>query len=500
MASARIARLTTTDDFRPGMSDNQYAPSWRQFARAEATARAPAPGEMLMTSIATIAATRFGYGFHPDQIAPTDAEGLIAELDAAEPADLEIGGPVLTERAAFFQQYVEALNASRQDMSLVPRMRSLRNEIDQQFMRDVSARIGAPIFSRRGFFERLCWFWADHFSVSARGFIRKSLSPRLEPDAIRPHVGGRFGDMLKAAVMHPAMIAYLDQHHSFGPSSVAGLRRGRGLNENLAREIMELHTLGVGGAYQQADIRQLAELLTGVSIGRGWDGVTFKPQQAEPGAETVLGLVYGGDPPKLDDVTAVLDDLAVHPGTAGHIAQKLATHFISDTPGKGLVGHIEAAFKRTDGQLKAVYQAMLEHPDSWAPEARKVRQPFDYLVSALRAAGIARQTIGPFLEQTGPLSVVEALKQLNQPMMAPAGPDGWPEAAEEWINPQGLAARLRWAEQFARVVEQQLDPRAYLSRALRDRASPETIFAVTNAPEKWVGIALVLASPEFNRR
>ena len=453
-----------------------------------------------MPSIATIAATRFGYGFHPDQALASDVDGLLAELGSASAFDPDIGGPPLSERGALYRQFTEARKARRKDISLTPVMQGFSRQINQQFKADVATRISAPILSDRSFFERLSWFWADHFTTAARSLISKSYSPRLETDAIRPHITGSFRDMLRAIVTHPAMIVYLGQHKSVGPASKVGIRTGRGLNENLAREIIELHTLGVEGPYSQNDVRQFAELLTGMTINRKTGETVFKTQHAEPGSEQVLGVTYGGSRPDVGDITKVLDDLAVHPRTGRHIAKKLVTHFISDTPSEALVTHVESAFNRTDGRLMAVYQAMLEHPESWAPEALKVKQPFDYLISSLRAAGVNANMMAPFLKPNGPLSVSRSLRNLNQPMMEAPGPDGWPEEAGRWITAQGLAARLRWAAQLGRHLETRLDPREFLVAALADKASKETTFVANNAAEKWEGIALILASPEFNRR
>lgn len=455
---------------------------------------------MATPSIATIAATRFGYGFHPEQALAADADGLLAELGSAGVYDPSLGGPSLAERAALYSRFLEARKARRKDISLTPVMQGYSQQINRQFKADVISRIEAPILSDRGFFERLSWFWADHFTTAARNLVSKSLTPRLEPDAIRPNITGSFRDMLRAVVTHPAMIVYLGQHKSVGPASKTGKRTGRGLNENLAREIIELHTLGVGGPYTQGDVRQFAELLTGMTINRRTGATVFKTQQAEPGVEQILGAVYGDDSPDIGDIIEALDALATHPRTGRHIAKKLAVHFISDTPSEGLITHVESAFNRTDGRLMAVYQALLEHPESWAPEARKVKQPFDFLVSSVRAAGIGADMVAPFLRHKGRLSLSRALRSLNQTMMQAPGPDGWPEEAGRWITAQGLAARLQWATRLGRDLEGRMDPRAYLEIALGDRASPEVTFAATRAAEKWEGIALILASPEFNRR
>jgi uncharacterized protein (DUF1800 family) len=187
--------------------------------------------------------------------------------------------------------------------------------------------------------------------------------------------------MLMAVATHPAMLLYLDQAQSVGPNSARGARRDRGLNENYARELMELHTLGVGAVYSQDDVRQLAELLTGLAVDPV-AGFVFDARRVEPGPERVLGRDYAGD--GIEAIRAVLADLAARPETARHLAHKLAVHFVADDPDPGLVTAMEAAFRDSGGDLVAVTAALLAHPAAWAEAAAKARQPFDFVVAALR--------------------------------------------------------------------------------------------------------------------
>ncbi|MEM8755262.1 MAG: DUF1800 family protein, partial [Pseudomonadota bacterium] len=309
----------------------------------------------------TIAAIRFGYGFHPEQTGPRDAAGLIASLglgDAAtRAAEPGLGGPPLAEQAALFAEFAELRRRNRDD-DLRPQMKVLSRRITEAFRRASAARVLASVKSEHGFYERLVWFWADHFAVAARNLHGRALTPRFELDAIRPFVTGSFRSMLRAATTHPAMIWFLNQNGSIGPNSEAGRRSGRGLNENLAREVIELHTVGVGADYTQNDVREFAELLTGLTFEFGTGEPRFVARRAEPGAETVMGVRYGGGAADIEDIHAALDDLAAHPSTGRHIANKLARHFVSDTPSDRLVTHIETAFNRTDGRLTSVYEAL----------------------------------------------------------------------------------------------------------------------------------------------
>jgi uncharacterized protein (DUF1800 family) len=344
-------------------------------------------------------------------------------------------------------------------------------------------------------------FWADHFSVAARDGAGRELPGAMMQDAIRPNLTGRFADLLIAVETHPAMLIYLDQIRSFGPTSPVGLRRGRGLNENLARELLELHTLGVEAGYSQTDVRELAELLTGMAVHP--DGsLRFVRNRAEPGAETVLGVSYPENPADgMVPVRAALADLAVRPETARHLARKLAVHFVSDTPDPALVAALEAAWIGTGGDLMAVYAALLEHPAAWAPAAEKARPPVEFVIASLRALGLDGRAIAALDDRRLRRAVLAPMEAMGQPWQAPRGPDGWPEAAQDWITPQGLAARIRWAmEAPAQLVAALPDPRALLVRALEDAASGQLVWAVSGAENRAEGVGLVLASPEFNRR
>lgn len=412
----------------------------------------------------------------------------------------DLGGPTVGERTAMFRAFAKARRAAKTsgDRS---QLRAERRAIEQMHRRDRERRILTPLRSPYGFFERLAWFWADHFAVAGRDLRARALVGRFEADAIRPHIAGSFRDLLRAAALHPAMLVFLDQNRSVGPNSRVGLKRGRGLNENLAREILELHTLGVGAGYTQDDVREFAELLTGVSFAMEGGRLTFLPNRAEPGAEIVLGKSYGGGAPRLEDVYLALDDLADHPQTARHIARKLAVHFTADEPDAALVAHMEAAFLRSGGDLPSVYGAMLEHPASWSAYGAKVRQPFDFAVAALRAIDPDDRELDLIGERkNGERRLAAALDAMGQPVYRPPGPQGWREASAHWITPQGLTARLRWASHLGRTMERRLDPRDLLRTALGDSAREATRFAAVNAAERWEGLAFVFASPEFNRR
>jgi uncharacterized protein (DUF1800 family) len=450
-------------------------------------------------AVESFAAIRFGYGLGGPKPAP-NVDGMLAALGGSDRAARDLPVPGFARRAAESLALGELRKAYRADPE---GGRAAYRTANQAAILDMSPDM-ATVFARAvtspdAFRERLFRFWTDHFTVAARGKGLNYLVTGYWEDAIRPHLTGRFADLLKAAALHPAMLVYLDQTLSYGSRSDLGVRTGRGLNENLAREILELHTLGVGAGYDQADVREFAELLTGLD----WNprtGARFRPRAAEPGAETVLGRTYGGwraDPAAID---AALDDIARHPDTARHIARKLAVHFVADTPDPGLVDHVAAAFRDSDGDLLAVYAALLEHPASWQDFGAKARQPYDFIVAAMRALGVTAETLAGLAPRDLRLTMSAALTAMGQPWQRAPGPDGWPEAVADWITPQGMSARVQWALMAVGRLGVERDPVDFARHALGEVADETMLRLVGRAESRLEGMALVLASPAFNRR
>jgi uncharacterized protein (DUF1800 family) len=446
----------------------------------------------------TLAAIRFGFGLPLPQGAPTPPEAMLAQL--AGPDNITQTHPTLG--FSDLQPLLVQARTARKQMREDPENReayrlALR---EATLLAETQARAGFArcLDSPDGFRERLNAFWADHFTTRARAIAERPLPGTLIHDAIRPNLTGNFADMLIAATLHPAMLSYLDQSASVGPGSRFGQRRGRGLNENLAREVLELHSLGVGAGYGQDDVRQMALLLTGLEA-TAEGGFAFRPDRAEPGAETVLGKAYGGE--GIAPIKAALRDIAMRGETATHIAHKLAVHFVSDTPDAGLVAALTTAFRDSGGALMAVYRALLTHPAAWEPRLMKARQPVDFILAALRALGmdgaqLRRMDRGPAMRL-----LARPMALMGQTWQEPAGPDGWPEAAEAWITPQGMAARITWAMEVpGRLVVPMPDPSDFLRRALGPAADERLIWAAARAESTREGVGLVLASPAFNRR
>ena len=370
------------------------------------------------------------------------------------------------------------------------------NIIQKTFRAEALARLQRATMADCGFVERLVVFWSNHFCISAnKGGLARMWAGSFEREAIRPHVLGRFGDMLMAVEQHPAMLFFLDNQQSLGPESRAGENRHRGLNENLAREIMELHTLGVGGGYTQDDVTSLARIITGWSYaGRqgqlGQPGsFIFNANAHEPGAQRVMGKVYqsGG----VAQGEAALADIGRHPSTAKFIATKFARHFVADDPPPALVARLQDVFGKTDGDLRAMTTALVDSDEVWRAPLTKVRSPYEFLVASGRLLAQIPEDPGRYLG---------GLNLLGQPLWSPAGPNGFPDTNAAWVAPEGMKLRLDISAQLASRLADSIDPRALLELAAADAASVETRRTVERAETRQQALALLLMSPEFQRR
>ncbi len=458
-----------------------------------------------------LCALRFGTGLPVPAGAPLDAAAM---LDALAGPDLAAASrPVagFAEARPLLAAVETARSARRRKRERQPTDGQAGAEAEETAVAEAQAALRAlagaglratvarAVGAADGFRERLARFWADHFTVRARKAADLPLVLAFTEDAIRPHLTGRFADLLRAATLHPAMLLSLDQAGSVGPNSRAGQRRDRGLNENLARELIELHTLGVGATYAQDDVRQLAELLTGLTVDPA-EGFVFRPQWAEPGTETVLGKTYSGK--GMEPIRQVLDDLAARPETLAHLARKLAAHFVADDPPADLVAALTEAWRASDGDLHAVCAALLGHDAAWDGPLAKARQPWDFTVAALKALGLDGDGVAGLPDGAFRRRVVQPMAGMGQPFGAPSGPDGWAEEAEAWITPQGLAARVAWAmTQPSALTRGRLpDPATFAQRALGPVADDRLLWAVARAETRALGVGLVLSSPAFNRR
>jgi len=452
-----------------------------------------------------LAEIRFGCGLSPEIAKPPDPDAVLQGLNGPDemarrfPID---GFSKVAARAAKVAKLRRQGRKSDNKSETRDKIKAYRREGKKEGSRWFVQSLQRWIHTEHGFRERLVAFWADHFTAFGKNpILRYATGPYVE-EAIRPNISGSFADLLIATTTHPIMLHYLDQGGSIGPGSRAASRskKPKGLNENLARELLELHTLGVGGPYTQNDVRQLAELFTGLSFSNK-AGFQFRAKFAEPGPETVLGTQYGNDPATLAPILQALRDLATHPATARHIASKLAVHFVSDVPDPALVQHIAGRFRDTGGDLRAVNEALLEHPSSWDTGLGNVKPPADFIASAARALAPETDRIAALDTRATRLFLLEPLTMMGQPWQHPNGPDGWNETDAAWITPQGVSTRLRWALSVPQKLRPDLpDPRVFVTAALGQFAPQSVHTAARFAESRSDAIGLVLAAPAFQRR
>jgi uncharacterized protein (DUF1800 family) len=426
-----------------------------------------------------------------------DATGQNQKKNAPAPnAQAKSMQPMEAPPAASPQESAPPENAPQQNpqQKNAPRQRPTVGTAPQElYLTDAKARLDAALAADIGFVERLTWFWSNHFCVSAdKGGVRP-IAGAFEREAIRANVLGRFGDMLLAVESHPAMLIYLDNARSIGPNSPAGRNRNRGLNENLAREILELHTLGVRSVYTQDDVTSFAKVITGWTIvpprqDPALGGTfTFNPRMHEAGPKTVIGTRYeaGG----VEQGRRVLADLARHPATTNHIAKKFARHFIADEPSPALIERLRKRFLDTNGDLKELTKALITSDEAWQAPRSRIKRPAEWIVGTLRALGVNPPDVRP---------IIQALNLLGEPLWRPPAPNGFADDNATWLD--GLSQRLDLANQFARRNAGAADPMAVFEQALAPIASEETRRTITRAESRPQALALLLMSPEFQRR
>jgi uncharacterized protein (DUF1800 family) len=473
-------------------------------------------------SQAALALHRFGFGPKAGSIASiaSDPRGaLLAELDSKDV------GPVMTPGLMSSSQASRAVFEFNAEQQARQRLERRQREAQQRardqgsepmaapaatpvspgpskpattpplpqriFLQEARVRFDAAHGAEIGLVERLVWFWSNHFCISADKV--PAMAGAYEREAIRAHVLGSFREMLQAAEGHPAMLFYLDNSQSIGPDSVAGINRDRGLNENLAREILELHTLGVRSVYTQGDVTSFAKVLTGWTIippeadpDHGAE-FAFIRRMHEPGPQAVIGNVYHDS--GVEQGRAVLADLARHPATAKHVSTKLARHFIADEPAPTLVDRLARRFRETDGNLRELAKALVSAPESWSAPRSKLKRPGEWMIAALRAAGAAPADVQPLMQ---------ALNLLGEPLWRPPAPKGFDDNSAAWMA--GLALRLDIASQLAARVGALAPPHAILETALGPLASADTRQAIARAASRPQALALLFMTPEFQRR
>ena len=461
--------------------------------------------------LTAIAAHRFGLGERDLGVVGADPQGWL--LQQIGPADAQ-RGDALPSAADGLRRHDAYLRWLRERNSAAPTMGDTAADakpFEQRFAEhfresvqaDQAARLTTAATTQRPFAERLALFWANHFTVSMVKGAARGLVGAFEREAIRPHIAGPFEQLLAASTQHATMLRYLDNALSAGPRSRFVTRLARqqpdgavpritGLNENLAREVLELHTLGVDGGYTQADVTAFAAVLTGwraPRLPRGDQTSFFDAAWHEPGTKTVLGRRYREGPQALADV---LHDLSVHPSTARFIATKLARHFVADEPPTALVERLARAFRDSAGHLPAVYAELVKAPEAWQPQAAKLKTPEEFVLSTARVlrAGDTMFTRG----RDGGVAL------MGQPVQRAPSPAGWPDRAEEWLGPDAVWKRLEWATRVGERAGRQVDARALAASAFGASLGEDTARQIERATDGPQALTLLLMAPEFQRR
>lgn len=449
-----------------------------------------------------IAAHRFGYAETSLRTLQSDPRGWTLAQFAQDPIPFDASGLPDSRQAMEAARAVLRGAVARPEEGMDPKSQLSK---DRRALRQLSRdgllrRWQQAVTTPAPVAERWTQFWSNHFCVAAtKGNVQGLVWPH-ENEAIRPHAFGNFRQLVRASTLHPAMLLYLDNAQSIGPDSRAGRRRmdrpeqrPRGLNENLARELLELHTLGVGGGYTQADVTETARLLTGWTVRFNGDGFAgFQPQLHQPGSKTILGRRYAEGPEALDQLIA---ELTRHPATARHLATKLARHFVTDDPPPALVDAVAARFKSSDGDLRQTARALFEHPLAWqATNPAKFKRPEELVLSAHRMLKL------PFAANRELEFTTLSVQAMGQSLGRAPSPQGWPDRVEDWLSPDSLFKRVQWAEQFAARHANAADARMLAQLALGDDLGDATRQQIERADSGAQALALWLASPEFQRR
>jgi len=447
------------------------------------------------------ALVRFGLGRRVSDPLPSDPHAwlqlqLVGPDKAAitPPASSALGLEVARVERMMRRQEATAVGAATPENPMMPTVMTPNgtaaggeNPGRALYQAQAAAELAHAVTTQQPYRERLVWFWTNHFTVSLKRAEITPLAAAFVEEAIRPHVTGRFEDMVLAVMRHPAMLLYLDNAGSVGPQSLAGLRSHRGLNENLARECMELHTVTPLAGYSQADVTAFAKLLTGWSVEREKPplGFRYRPQAHEPGMQVVMGQRFAADE---DGGVAALRFLANHPATHRVLATKLVAYFVADTPPPDAVRRIEGVLRDTRGNLGAAASELIHLDAAWQP-GTKVRTPTDLVVAAVRALDIPPDTV----------PMVGILGGLGQPPWTAPAPNGWPDRAADWASPEAMIRRIDWANGYAGRIGDR-DVLDLATATLGPLLRPATVDAMRHAGSRRDAFALFLSSPEFQRR
>ena len=444
-----------------------------------------------------LAVTRFGLGAGKGEIADASRapkDWLLQQLRPNNSTHSAFDGLLSSQEIFKISRTYKDARKTMPDADKPVASKTYGKTVRRNFDAEVKARELYAAQTDTPFHERLTRFWSNHFSVSARNRNTRLFPGAYEREAIRPHILDSFFELAAKAIFHPAMLMFLDNVSSVGPQSKQGLRRKKGLNENLAREALELHTVTPAADYSQADVTEFAKALTGWSIqqreteNKRQGKTTFKNSSHEPGTRTVLGKKY--KQPNGKQALAILKDLCMRPETAENIAVKLATHFVSDNPPQALVDELKQNFLKSNGNLTVLYKTLIASPHAWTSAAEKIKTPQELITSTSRIIGLESVVAKRSKDTYDSLA--------HFPFTAPT-PEGWPDTADAWLGPDAILKRIEWANELASRMPD-MDARSFLQSALGQRLRPDTLKAVSRAESGQQALTIALMSPDFQRR
>ncbi len=469
-----------------------------------------------MSLYSYVALRRFGFGPTPGQADTIrDPQGWLHN-------QLTIGA----ERAHGLSDTALKLESSRERLDRLMAARRATgkakmtaiDEMKKTLFREAASRMMRASHSNAPFYERLVWFWTNHFTVAISAGGLMGLAGVYEREAIRPNILGKFEDLLLAAVRHPAMLVYLDQAQSIGPNSQAGKVNHKGINENLAREILELHTVSVHGGYTLQDIQGLAKMLTGWSVANDRymrfadkahstrQGFAYYPVNHEPGEKMLLGRSYSAID-GYEEAEKALRDLARRRDTARFVCTKLARHFAGDRPPGALVKALIDSYLDTGGALKPLYRILIEHDAVWEKPIVKYLQPLELIVSTFRALADYEdwprgRDILVKLGRKEAYGMITSADLLGQFPYDAKSPQGWADIAEAWRAPEATVVRAEWAYEAGMRSARRLEgnPVHLAEQLLGPLLDGPTRRFMERAESRGEAIALMLASPAFQHR
>ncbi|MEC4724683.1 DUF1800 domain-containing protein [Shewanella sp. D64] len=449
-----------------------------------------------MSLSAVIAVNRFGYGAKAGELEQAKQDPKSFLINQLQPIsfnqDLPNSHQLLRQLAQYHQEKKQAKKLRKKTSNQAPlSFKKIMPFFRASYTELCADSIHQTISSSNSMMWRLLDFFSNHFSVSAQGPMMTTLAPTLEREAIAPYLLGSFSDMLVAVVHHPAMLKYLNNEQSFGPNSKAG-KKGKGLNENLAREILELHTLGVNSGYTQEDVIELAKGISGWSIAKpsidDKNGFYYRKRGHEPGLRRLLNKIYTekGEAQGI----AMLRSLAMEPKTAEHVCYKLARHFIADEPSRVLVKRLSERWLATQGNLQQVVLSLIDSPESWAPISQKFKSPREHLISTYR---------GLSLSVNKPRKLISMLTTLGQQPFKANSPKGYGDNELSWNGANALLVRIDWS---VNVVHRKrnIEVKLLIPQLFGQQISERSYLEISRAESRENALVLLLMSRDFLRR